>query len=111
LLPFGTEPSVFAVSDRNESLCLFLLFDVLWKLLFCVKGPAWCEGVCVLGAEGLFGCKVEKLTGKLRKLYSEDLHDLYSSPSSTGVLSGPAISQLYLSYSSVSLSCIYYTVP
>ena len=60
----------------------------------------------------MFGCKIEKLTKKSRKLHSEDLHDLYSSPNKCRRTGGSVqrSCQLYLLYSSVSLNSLSSTV-
>ena len=55
-----------------------MLFCMDMKLVFHINGGIQAEGICEQGVE--IGPKRDKLTGDWRKLHSEELHDLYSSP-------------------------------
>jgi hypothetical protein len=39
-----------------------------------------------MGLRKVFGPKRDEVTGELRKLYNEDLHDLHSSPTTVRVI-------------------------
>jgi hypothetical protein len=87
LLPFSPEPSVFSFAVENVKIRIYKTIILPVDLYECKTWSLTLREDYKLRVSGnrvlrrIFGPRKHEVTGGWRKLHSEELHDLYSSPS------------------------------